>query len=450
MTKITQKQLFNYLLEHPDEEIDLDDLANFCKSSSKENTDKNNTNKSVSEVYSKEQIIKENKAYSEMFDKLVYPSEPRHRDKYVIPDNSVKQFKFMCFMKTDKMVLEKIRALEIYTLLVGKTKKPALNNKIDFETAVKLLDDEISSYELTNKIIKEEGIIYNAIPNKIEKTINDIKNIKEKYVNKCKLLNKDVKGIDEIVNLYNEYETWKLEKIEIDLLHLELRLYRLYNEYYKLGFEKWLLSRLKVSNKIIDRDKKIKSEDYILDYLERFKIFVNEIFQTSGCSDAPSEVKLLYVLALAKNSSNLSNSEFKMFNTRRNKSRGIPNFSIEHAKVLLPLFKKNGEVCGNNMLKYYLEKLEGLDRTINYYSDLFLKLKIPVFNISSSRTPSGFCIVEKEFLSCYEILTFAKKELAYIIDYYHEQLMLRELSKQGLTFEDLKNKWKECLEIKNK
>ena len=96
MTKITQKQLFNYLLKHPDEVVDLDDLKNFYKSANKENINKNNTNKSVSEVYSKEQIIKENKAYSEMFDKLVYPSEPRHRDKYVIPDNSAKQFKFIC------------------------------------------------------------------------------------------------------------------------------------------------------------------------------------------------------------------------------------------------------------------------------------------------------------------------------------------------------------------
>lgn len=438
MTKITQKQLFNYLLEHPDEEIDLDDLANFCKSDKHENT-----NKSVSETYSKEQIIKENETYSEILNKLVYPSEPRHRDRFVVPDNRAKQSRFVDFMRTNKEILEKVRALEVYTLLMGKTKKPALNNKIDFETAVKLLDGKISSHELTNKIIEEEETIYNNIPNKIEKTINNIKKVKAKYINNCKILNKDVRSIDEIVNIYNEYETWKLEKIEMNLLHLELQLYRLNNEYYNLSFEEWLLSRLKVSNKIIERDGKLKPEDYIFDYLERFKIFVNEIFQMSECSDAPSEVKLLYALALAKNSSRLSDNEFKRFNTRKDKSRGIPSFSIEHAKVLLPLFKMNKEKCKQSRIKYYLNTLASLDKTMSYYSDLLSKLKVPVYSVYLVIKPSNTRIMGKHILSCKEILFYAKQEIAYIIDYYHEQSMLSELAKQGLTFEDLKNKWKD-------
>lgn len=359
MSKITQEQLFKYLAMHPSEDIDLEELATFCGMESNNTEDeiiqKEILNSKVSNLEYKPSVNNEpvqsslekslifsdkEESYNQYDRKLVSSDEEEidcicdleeyeeknnnksyfEKDDYAQKAKSLleekslgivcykkAQEKFLAFRKSNEKVQCLQRAVEVYNFLVGKTKKKALNRKINFNTAVDLIDGKISVKEIASDIIKREQKIHSNLPIQLATIKHKLERMKTICIEEAKERN----SYDIYYSPNHEDRVNKILGLELDphiltrreryLYGLQLRIHHL--EYQsKIKFEEWELQRLNISLKLSSKVGYIAPFEYISDYLERFKMFVNEIWELSGIDDkeVPAEIKLLYVIVVGK------------------------------------------------------------------------------------------------------------------------------------------------------
>lgn len=477
MSKIKQEKLFEFLSKHPGEDIDLEELEEFCNPSKKMNkkeefdeelfldepiTDTSNDIKAqkvlsdfdrehnVEEIHSSSEplvedsnvlhvpsweikgkvstlneILEHSKAFTESIkeDNLNTKLKPsrktlsaRNNKFNSIEDNFTKmQNEFVKFMKSDEEVLCKKRAEEINNLLIGRTKKPALNGKINFETAVDLLDGNISVISLAKKVYSEEMDIYDRIPENIIKIKRKMKKARRKYVIECDKSCEVINDNNEIRQLGLKGE--RLSYTGTRLFHYILRLDKL--EFDKsLGFEAWLMARLNPSKNLMSKVGNISALEYICDYLERFKMFVDDIFKLTGVDNAPSEIKLLYAIALSEYEHIGKGRIFSIFKLKNIDVARLKNIKLNYISIILILFKDMLSDSKALTVENCKEVLDYLDKIIEENRTLLEQLNVPNFKVECFYDPIGFNKSNYDSISCYSILSTARKNMYDFIKCY--------------------------------
>lgn len=467
MSKIKQEKLFEFLSKHPGEDIDLEELEEFCNPSKKMNkkeefdeelfldepiTDTSNDIKAQKvlsdfarennivedpnvlcapswEIKGKVPILNENLEHSKAFtesikeDNLNTKLKPSRKISYVInnkfnsiEDNFTKmQNGFVKFMKSDEEVLCKKRAEEINNLLIGRTRKPALNGKINFETAVKLLDDKISVIDLAKEIYSKEMDTYDKLPEYIIKIKDKMEKTRKRYVRECNKLCEVVKNDNEIRQLGLKGE--RLSHTETRLLHYILRLDKL--EFDKsLCFEAWLMTRLNPSKKLMSKVDNITPLEYLCDYLERFKMFVDNIFKLSGVNNAPSEIKLLYTITLSEYEHICKGRIFSIFKIKNIAVDRLKKIKLNYISIVLLLFEDMLSDSKALTIENCKEVLDYLDKIIEENRTLLEQLNVPNFKVECFYDPIGFNKSNYDSISCYSILSTARKNMYDFIKCY--------------------------------
>ena len=477
MSKIKQEKLFEFLSKHPGEDIDLEELEEFCNPSKKMNkkeefdeelfldepiTDTSNDIKAqkvlsgfarennITEVYSPSEPLVEdpnvlyapsweikgevpipnkNLEHSKAFTKAIKEdnlntklkpsrkiSSVRNNKFNSIEDNFTKmQNGFVKFMKSDEEVLCKKRAEEINNLLIGRTRKPALNGKINFETAVKLLDDKISVIDLAKEIYSKEMDTYDKLPEYIIKIKDKMEKTRKRYVRECNKLCEVVKNDNEIRQLGLKGE--RLSRTETRLLHYILRLDKL--EFDKsLCFEAWLMTRLNPSKKLMSKVDNITPLEYLCDYLERFKMFVDNIFKLSGVNNAPSEIKLLYTITLSEYEHICKGRIFSIFKIKNIAVDRLKKIKLNYISIVLLLFEDMLSDSKALTMENCKEVLDYLDKIIEENRTLLEQLNVPNFKVECFYDPIGFNKSNYDSISCYSILSTARKNMYDFIKCY--------------------------------
>lgn len=470
MSKIKQEKLFEFLSKHPGEDIDLEELEEFCNPSKKMNkneefdeelfldepiTDTSNDIKAqkvlsdfarennITEVYSPSEplvedsnvlcapsweikgefpIPNENLEHSKAFTKAIKEDnlntklKPSRKIPYVRNSKfdlaedpfAETQKEFVKFMKSDEEVLCKKRAEEINNLLIGRTKKPALNGKINFKTAVKLLDDKISVIDLAKEIYSKEESIYNKIPENIIKIKRKMEKIRKRYVKECTVLCEVVKSDSKIKQL--GLDGRRLSHIETILFHYMVRLDKL--EFDKsCCFDAWLMKRLKPSEKLISKVGHITPLEYLCDYFERFKMFVDDIFKLTGVNNPPSEIKLLYVIALSEYEHICKGRIFSIFKIKNIDADRLKKIKLNYISIVLLLFEDMLSDSKALTMENCKEVLDYLDKIIEENRTLLEQLNVPNFKVECFYDPIGFNKSNYDSISCYSILSTARKNM---------------------------------------
>lgn len=297
MSKISQAKLFEYLSKHPGEDIDLEELENFINPKKKEVI--------TEPIKSEEKPSWENPVLvaGDKIDpdksKLRYTINPSNSFKDMQTDYIMKrnlwdeeqvvftnpweevQGNFRKLIKENREEKLHLRAREIYALLVGTGKKRIISRVVNFNNLVELLDDGVST-----------DFFITLIDNNID--------LKKKYLERrLENLNKSKNKLEEDLSVVVSNQ-WGVLNDKLSIV--ELRIASVSMELEDLeDIESYKLSKLKISKNLTDKVGKVSSYEYLEDYFERFKMFVNEIWE-DACKehkellDSPNELKLLYVI----------------------------------------------------------------------------------------------------------------------------------------------------------
>lgn len=484
MSKIKQEKLFEFLSKHPGEDIDLEELEEFCNPSKKMNkkeefdeelfleepiADTSNDIKAqkvlsdydrehnVEEIHSSSEpsvgytdafntpfceIEDETTTLNEILEHSKAFTEPVKVDNINLHEDDLKdilkpskeipyvrnskfnlaedpfaetQKEFVKFMKSDEEVLCKKRAEEIKNLLIGRTKKPALNGKINFETAVDLLDGNISVISLAKKVYSEEMDIYDRISENIIKIKDKMKKARRKYVIECDKSCEVINDNNEIRQLGLKGE--RLSYTGTRLFHYILRLDKL--EFDKsLCFEEWLMARLNPSKNLMSKVGNISALEYICDYLERFKMFVDDIFKLTGVDNAPSEIKLLYAITLSEYEHICKGRIFSIFKLKNIDVDRLKKIKLDYISIILILFKDMLSDSKALTVENCKEVLDYLDKIIEENRTLLEQLNVPNFKVECFYDPIGFNKSNYDSISCYSILSTARKNMYDFIKCY--------------------------------
>lgn len=179
--------------------------------------------------------------------------------------------KYAKLMKEDSDFSNHIRVREICRLLEGNSKIKAFNTFFKFDYAVRFLNGDISTDDVLNKVRK----FNKSVESDFERRLMEGK---ENYDKAVKLKNKiESMGHKYLYNSVNRYNFSNIMK------RLEIRV----NGKLTIPKNKNLVK--KVGN--------ISDEEYLEDYLERFKEFVENIWKETGLpSEVSNEIKLFYIV----------------------------------------------------------------------------------------------------------------------------------------------------------
>lgn len=179
--------------------------------------------------------------------------------------------KYVKLMKEDSDFSNHRRVREICRLLEGNSKIEAFNNFFKFNYAVRFLDGDISTDDVIIEVRKFNKFVKSNLENRIIMC-------KEDY-------NKSVKLKNKIESMGHKYLYHSADEMSFErkLMRLEL----LQENKLTIPKNKNLIS--KVGN--------ISDEEYLEDYLERFKEFVENIWKETGLSrEVSNEIKLFYIV----------------------------------------------------------------------------------------------------------------------------------------------------------
>lgn len=286
MSKISQAKLFEYLSKHPGEDIDLEELENFINPKKKEVI--------TEPIKSEEKPSWENPVLvaGDKIDpdksKLRYSINPSNSFEDIPTDYAMRripwteaQEKFRKLIKENQEEKLNLRAREIYALLVGTGKKKIISKVVNFNNLVELLDGGVSA-----------DFFITLIDNNIDMKK---KSLERRLENLNKLKNKLEEDLYVVVSNQWGVLNDKLSIVELRIASVSMELEDLED------IESYKLSKLKISKNLTDKVGKVSSYEYLEDYFERFKMFVNEIWE-DACKehkellDSPNELKLLYVI----------------------------------------------------------------------------------------------------------------------------------------------------------
>lgn len=286
MTKISQAKLFEYLSKHPGEDIDLEELENFINPREEEVI--NELVKSEEKPSWENPVLVAGDKIDSDKPKLRYSINPSNSFEDIPTNYAMRgnywdgvQEKFRKLIKENQEEKLNLRAREIYSLLVGTGKKKIISKVVNFNNLVELLDGGVSA-----------DFFITLIDNNI-----DMK--KKSLERRLENLNKSKNKLEEDLSIValNQWDVLndKLSIVEskIDLVSMQLENLQ--------DIESYKLSELKISKNLTDKVGKVSSYEYLEDFFERFKMFVNEIWE-DACKehkellDSPNELKLLYVI----------------------------------------------------------------------------------------------------------------------------------------------------------
>lgn len=286
MSKISQAKLFEYLSKHPGEDIDLEELENFINPREEEVI--NEPVKSEEKPSWEDSILVAGDKIDPDKSKLRYTINPSNSFKDVPTDYVVRrlpwteaQENFRKLIKENQEEKLNLRAREIYALLVGTGKKKIISKVVNFNNLVELLDDGVSA-----------DFFITLIDNNIDMKK---KSLERRLENLNKLKNKLEEDLSVVApNQWNALND-KLSMVESRIASVSMELEDLED------IESYKLSELNISKNLTDKVGKVGSYEYLEDYFERFKMFVNEIWE-DACKDnkdllnSPNELKLLYAI----------------------------------------------------------------------------------------------------------------------------------------------------------
>ena len=286
MTKISQSKLFEYLSKHPGEDIDLEELENFINPREEEVI--NEPVKSEERPSWEDSTLVVGDKIDPDKSKLKYTINPSDSFEDIPTDYAMRrnywdgvQEKFRKLIKENQEEKLNLRAREIYALLVGTGKKRIISKVVNFNNLVELLDGGVSA-----------DFFITLIDNNI-----DMK--KKSLERRLENLNKSKNKLEEDLSIVASNQ-WgvlndKLSIVESRIASVSMELEDLED------IESYKLSELKISKNLTDKVGKVSSYEYLEDFFERFKMFVNEIWE-DACKehkellDSPNELKLLYAI----------------------------------------------------------------------------------------------------------------------------------------------------------
>lgn len=286
MSKISQAKLFEYLSKHPGEDIDLEELENFINPKKKEVITE--PIKSEEKSSWENQVLVAGDKINPDKSKLRYTINPSNSFKDIPTDYAMRripwteaQEKFRKLIKENQEEKLNLRAREIYALLVGTGKKKIISKVVNFNNLVELLDGGVSA-----------DFFITLIDNNIDMKK---KSLERRLENLNKLKNKLEEDLSIVASNQWGVLNDKLSIVEsrIDLVSMQLENLQ--------DIESYKLSELKISKNLTDKVGKVISYEYLEDYFERFKMFINEIWE-DACKDnkdllsSPNELKLLYAI----------------------------------------------------------------------------------------------------------------------------------------------------------
>ena len=286
MSKISQAKLFEYLSKHPGEDIDLEELENFINPKKEEVI--NEPVKSEEKPSWENSVLVAGDKIDPDKSKIRYTINLSNSFKDVPTDYAMRRFpwteaqeNFRKLIKENQEEKLNLRAREIYALLVGTGKKRIISRVVNFNNLVELLDDGVSAdffmtlidnnIDLKKKSLKRRLEILNKSKNKLEEDLSVV------APNQWNALNDKLSIVES-----------RIASVSMELEDLE-------------DTESYKLSKLKISKNLTDKVGKVSSYEYLEDYFERFKMFVNEIWE-DACKehkellDSPNELKLLYAI----------------------------------------------------------------------------------------------------------------------------------------------------------
>jgi len=286
MSKISQAKLFEYLSKHPGEDIDLEELENFINPREEEVI--NEPVKSEEKPSWEDSTLVVGDKIDPDKSKLRYSINPSNSFEDIPTDYAMRripwteeQEKFRKLIKENQEEKLNLRAREIYALLVGTGKKKIISKVVNFNNLVELLDGGVSAdffitlidnnIDMKKKSLERRLENLNKLKNKLEEDLSIV------ALNQWGVLND---------KLY-------IVESKIDLVSMQLENLQ--------DIESYKLSELKISKNLTDKVGKVSSHEYLEDFFERFKMFVNEIWE-DACKehkellDSPNELKLLYAI----------------------------------------------------------------------------------------------------------------------------------------------------------
>lgn len=286
MTKISQAKLFEYLSKHPGEDIDLEELENFINPREEEVI--NEPVKSEEKPSWEDSTLVVGDKIDPDKSKLRYSINPSNSFEDIPTDYAMRripwteaQEKFRKLIKENQEEKLNLRAREIYALLVGTGKKKIISKVVNFNNLVELLDCGVSA-----------DFFITLIDNNI-----DMK--KKSLERRLENLNKSKNKLEEDLSIV-ALNQWGVLNDKLSIVESEIDLVSMQLENLQ-DIESYKLSELKISKNLTDKVGKVSSYEYLEDFFERFKMFVNEIWE-DACKehkellDSPNELKLLYAI----------------------------------------------------------------------------------------------------------------------------------------------------------
>lgn len=286
MSKISQSKLFEYLSKHPGEDIDLEELENFINPKKEEVI--NEPVKSEEKPSLENPVLVAGDKIDPDKSKIRYTINPSNSFKDIQTDYAMRripweevQEKFRKLIKENQEEKLNLRAREIYALLVGTGKKRIISKVVNFNNLVELLDGGVSA-----------DFFITLIDNNIDLKKKSLERILEN-------LNKSKNKLEEDLSVVASNQ-WGVLNDKLSIVESRIDLVSMQLENLQ-DIESYKLSELKISKNLTDKVGKVSSYEYLEDFFERFKMFVNEIWE-DACKehkellDSPNELKLLYVI----------------------------------------------------------------------------------------------------------------------------------------------------------
>lgn len=179
--------------------------------------------------------------------------------------------KYVKIMKEDSDFSNHRRVREICRLLEGNSKIKAFNTFFKFDYAVRFLNGEISTDDVINEVRKFNKFVESNFEKRLMEG-------KENYDKAVKLKNKiESMGHEYLYNSVDRYDFHNTMKRLEKMVNVKLTIPKNKNLVKKVG--------------------NISDEEYLEDYLERFKEFVENIWKETGLpSEVSNEIKLFYIV----------------------------------------------------------------------------------------------------------------------------------------------------------
>lgn len=354
--KIQQNKLFEFLAKNPSDEIDLESLVSYCTDNKLTLTDNILTNSSeVKEVniidkdsdyndeasnndnFVKSNIFSSDKDITVKFDPSKLKDEHKeelsnliHWEARLYNNNEYLRLyagkseydeEYRKLIKQDKSFANQMRAKEIANLVMGKTKKPSINGKFNFEKLVDIINE--ISYKKNKEHNEISDVLDSFTVGNIDDTISYLlDSFKEKfYINKHKeeeLFNEIQKlkiKLDRILQGKDEITALGFYKLKNNLITKEknydkYRAYRNYDNHIIMFLDRLQIPK-NLIEKFVNEGKYLTEEEsaeyviyqYLKDYFNRLEKFVNDIWEEAVESGNvldkninKTEIKLLYAI----------------------------------------------------------------------------------------------------------------------------------------------------------